>query len=268
MNTAETFEVSVGVPPLTDRTLVVTRPKAQAEELAEALEGLGARVLRFPTIRIAPPDDPQRLRRAVRGAAEYDWAVFTSTNGVESFARAASEAGIDTAGALATVRVCCIGPATARAAEAIGLSVDLVPETHVAEGVLDALAAAGPLDGRRVLLPVAAGARDVLPTGLRGRGAVVDVVTTYRTVAVDDASPDLLAQLEKGVDLVTFTSPSSVRGFHRLVEGPPIARAAVIGPVTASAARELGYDVVVEAEEFTVAGLVRAVVSHYTGGLS
>ena len=78
----------------------------------------------------------------------------------------------------------------------------------------------------------------------------------------------MLAQLEKGVDLVTFTSPSAVRGFHRLVEGPPIARAAVIGPVTASAARELGYDVVVEAEEFTVAGLVRAVVRHCTGGLS
>ena len=268
MNTAETFGVSVGVPPLADRTVVVTRPKAQAEELAEALESLGARVIRIPTIRIEPPADPEPLERVVRGEADHDWVIFTSTNGVLAFRAAADEAGLDIRECVREASVCCIGPATARAAEAIGLSVDLVPETHVAEGVLDALAAAGPLDGRCVLLPVAAGARDVLPTGLRGRGAVVDVVTTHRTVAVDDAPPHLLAQLEKGVDLVTFTSPSSVRGFHRLVEGPPIARAAVIGPVTASAARELGYDVVVEAEEFTVAGLVRAVVRHCTGELS
>lgn len=275
MNTAETLEVPVGVPPLADRTVVVTRPKAQAEELAEALEGLGARVLRFPTIRIAPPDDPERLRRAVLGAAEYDWVVFTSANGVESFAQAASEAGFDTAGALGgavagavagardTVRVCCIGPATGRAAEAVGLSVDLVPETHVAEGVLEALAAIGPLDGQRILLPVADGARDVLPTELRDKGAVVDVVPTHRTVAVERAPPGALARLEKGVDLVTFTSPSSVRGLHALVEGPPIAPAAVIGPVTASTARELGYDVTVQAEDFTVPGLVEAVVRHY-----
>ena len=268
MNTVETFEVSAGVPPLADRTVVVTRPKAQAEELAEALERLGARVVRIPSIRIEHIADSASLEKAVRGETVHDWVIFTSANGVRSFQAAADEAGLDVRDCVREASVCCIGPATARAAEAVGLSVDLVPETHVAEGALDALAARGSLDGLRILLPVADGARDVLPAGLRGRGAIVDVVTTHRTVAVDEAPPDLLAQVEMGVDLLTFTSPSSVRCFHRLVEGRPPAPAAVIGPVTAAAARELGYEVAVEAREFTVAGLVEAIVTHYAGGPS
>ena len=268
MNTAETFEVSVGVPPLADRTVVVTRPEAQAAELAEALEGLGARVLRIPTIRIEPPTDSTPLERAVRGDSVHDWVIFTSTNGVLSFEAAAAAGGLDLVHSLASASVCCIGPATARTAQAAGLSVDLIPESHVAEGALDAMAATGSLDGVQILVPVAEGARDVLPTGLRARGAVVDVVATHRTVAVEDAPPGLLAQVEMGVDLVTFTSPSSVRGFHRLAAGRPLAPAAVIGAVTAAAARELGYEVAVEARESTVAGLVKAVVTHYTGGPS
>jgi uroporphyrinogen III methyltransferase/synthase len=263
MNTAETLEVPVGVPPLAGRTLVVTRPEAQAAELVEALERLGARVVRLPTIRIAPPDDPEGLRRAVRGAGAYDWVVFTSANGVLAVRDAAMETDHGIRGAVGNGAVCCIGPATARAAEEAGLSVSLVPETHVAEGVVDALAAAASLDGQRILLPVAAGARDVLPRGLRARGAVVDVVTAYETIPVEHTDQETLELLRDGVDLVTFTSPSSVRGFDRLVEGPPPAPAAVIGPVTASAAREHGYAVTVQAGDFTVGGLVEAVVRHY-----
>ncbi len=263
MNTAETLEVPVGVPPLAGRTVVVTRPKAQAAELADALERLGANVICFPTIRIVPPDDPGALERALCGEAEHDWVVFTSVNGVLAFEAAAEAAGLDSRACVRDASICCIGPATARTAEAAGLSVDLIPEAHVAEGVLEALVATGSLNGLRILLPVADGARDVLPQGLRAGGAAVDVTTAYRTEAIEEAPQDVLAELETGVDLVTFTSPSSVRGFRRLVKGPPIAPAAVIGPITASTARGLGYDVTVEGEDFTVAGLVEAVVCHY-----
>ena len=265
MSTAETRDVPAGArPPLADRTVVVTRPEAQATELVDALEGFGARVLRFPTIRIVPPNDPRALRRAARADGEYDWVVFTSSNGVLSFHEATDEAGRALRDAVGGASVCCVGPATAGAAEALGLAVSLIPETHMAEGVLEALSAAGSLQGRRVLLPVADGARDVLPRGLRARGAVVDVITAYRTSPVDEAEVEQLARLREGVDLVTFTSPSSVRAFAGLVPGPPIAPAGVIGPVTASTARELGYDVTVQAERYTVAGLVEAVARHYS----
>ncbi len=264
MNTAETLEVPVGVPPLAGRTLVVTRPEAQATELVEALERLGARVVRIPAIRISPPEDPEMLRQAVRSASEHDWVVFTSANGVLAFSNAANSAGADPREAVGDTRVCCIGPATGRAAEEAGLSVSLVPEEHVAEGVIDALAAVEPLDGKRVLLPVAAAARDVLPGWLRARGAVVEVITAYDTAPVERVDEGVTKTLREGVDLVTFTSPSSVQGFDRLVGEPPVAPAAVIGPVTASAAREAGYDVTVQADDFTVLGLVEAVVRHYT----
>ena len=253
---------------MADVTVVVTRPKAQATDLAAALEGHGARVLRIPTIRIDPPADPAPLAAAVRGVVPYDWVVFTSTNGVLAFCAAAEHAGLRPRSAVRGASICCVGPATARAAEAAGLRVELVPQAHVAEGALSAIAATGSVEGVRFLLPVAEGARDVLPRGLRELGAEVEVVTTHRTVPAAEPAPEVRAELETGVDLVTFTSPSSVRGFDRLHEGPPIAPAAVIGPVTAAAAREAGYEVPIEADEFTVDGLVGAVVTHYTGGVS
>ena len=263
MNTAETLEVPVGVHPLAGRTLVVTRPETQAAEFVEALERLGARVLRIPTIRMFPPEDPRRLTEVSRRAGQYDWVVFTSANGVLALRDAAEAVGNALPGGVGGAAVCCIGPATARVAREAGLSVSLVPGVHVAEGVVDALTASGSLDGKRVLLPVAAGARDVLPRGLRARGAVVDVVVAYQTVPVERVDDEARELLRDGVDLVTFTSPSAVRGFDRLVGGRPVAPAAAIGPVTAAAAREHGYDVTVQAEDFTVGGLVEAVVRHY-----
>jgi uroporphyrinogen III methyltransferase/synthase len=264
MNTAEALDVPVGVPPLADRTLVVTRPKLQAEELAEALEARGARVVRLPTIEIGPPSDPGPLEAAARGESDYDWMIFTSANGVLALKEASVRVDSNIGRAVGEARVCCVGPATAQAAEAAGLSVSLIPEIHVAEGVVDVLAASADIRGLRMLLPVAAGARDVLPRGLRALGAVVVDVAAYETMPVEEADEGMLALLQDGVDLVTFTSPSSVRGFSRLVDGPPVAPAAVIGPVTASAARDHGYDVTVQAGDFTVMGLVEAVVCHYT----
>lgn len=264
MNTAETLNVAVGVFPLSNRTIVVTRPRVQAAELADALEALGANVRLLPTIEIGPPSDPGSLEVAARGETDYDWVVFTSANGVGALRDAADRAGIGLGGVVGAGRVCCIGPATARAAEGAGLVVSVIPERYVAEAVAEVLAATARLEDARVLLPVAGGARDVLPAELRRRGAVVDVATAYETVPVSSVPEEALARLVDGVDLVTFTSPSSVRGFHGLVEGRPRAPVGVIGPVTAATARDLGYDVTVQAEDFTVEGLVKAIVSHYT----
>ncbi len=263
MNATDSPDLAVGSQPLIGRTLVVTRAASQADGLVAALEALGAKVVRLPAITVEPPADQAALRRAVQSASDYHWVVFTSANGVDFFVRAAEDLGVDVTEALAAARLCCVGPTTASALEALGLEVEVVPETHSAEGVVEALSAQTPLRGQRILIPTVAEARPVLRTGLRERGAEVDDVIAYRTVFVEEVGPDVLDQLGEGVDLVTFTSPSTVRSFHRLVGGQVVAAAAVIGPVTADAARELGYRVAVEADPFTIPGLVEAISSHF-----
>ena len=268
MNATGSVDMAVGSQPLMGRTLVVTRAASQADELVDALEALGAGVVRLPAIRIEPPVDERALQRSVENAAEYEWVIFTSANGVDFFRTASEDVGVDAKGALASTRLCCIGPATASAIEALGLIVEVVPESHRAEAVVDALSARGALRGKRVLIPTAAEARPVLRDGLRELGAEVDTVTAYRTLPVEDPKPGALDQIRMGVDLVTFTSPSAVRSFHRMVGGEVVARVAVIGPVTAAAARELGYRVAVEADPFTIPALLEAISSHFEGNLT
>ena len=272
MDTIEVVDGLIGVLPLTGRTIVVTRAEAQAAELVEALEARGADVLRLPTIRIVPTSDTESLERAVRSASSYDWVVFMSVNGVEFFSRAADDIDLGAVRALEGPRICCIGPATALALNRVGVSIDLSPDVHVAEALLETLSdEGGPLAGRRFLIPMAAEGRPIVPDGLRAMGATVDIVVAYRTVPVEGADPDLLQRIGSGVDLITFTSPSTVRSFHELVSGKHPggagAGAAVIGPVTASTAHDLGYPVAVEARPFTVPGLVDAIVDYFDGGL-
>jgi len=248
---------------------VVTRPEAQADDLVGPLEALGARVVLYPTIEIVPPEDPGPLREAARDVRSYDWLVFTSVNGAEAFGRALEEVGeAPVTGAEDDFpKVCAIGPATGEAAEGVGLRPTLIPDEFVAEAVVEALDRETELEGKRILLPRAAIARAALPEGLKARGARVDVVEAYRTVPATGNAPELSRLLEDGeVDLVTFTASSTVRNFHRAmgeVEGPSIPVAA-IGPITAGTARDLGYEVVVVAKEYTIPGLVDAVVTHAT----
>jgi uroporphyrinogen III methyltransferase / synthase len=253
--------------PLSGKRVVVTRARAQASELAAALEALGADVVQLPTIRIADPEDPGPLLRAIDDLHAFDWVVFTSVNGVERFFALLDARGRD-ARALATAAVCAIGPATAAALAARGIRADLVPGEFVAEAALEALAAATELKGKRILLPRAAEARAVLPEGLRARGAEVVEVAAYRTVQ-DGAGADAVAeQLKAGeIDLVTFTAGSTVRSFVSLV-GTELggAKVASIGPVTSAQARELGLEVDVEAREYTIPGLVRAIRTLFEGG--
>jgi uroporphyrinogen III methyltransferase/synthase len=250
--------------PLSGKRIVVTRARAQASGFSSTLEGLGAEVVQFPTIRIEGPEDRGPLLRAAAEAERFDWIVFTSVNGVDSFWTALREAGRDTR-ALAGVSLCAIGPGTAEAMEKEGARPDLLPERFVAESVVEALVGRGELRGSRILLPRAVEARTVLPDSLRELGAEVVEVATYRTVPEGTEAESLRDRLREGsIDMVTFTASSTVRNFVESV-GAEVGRASVasIGPITSATARELGLPVHVEAEEHTIPGLLRAIRAHY-----
>lgn len=242
---------------------MVTRPRPQAGALSSFLRELGADVVAYPTIAIEPPEDAEPLRRALRSLPAYEWVVFTSVNGVDRVLSALDAAGREPSEALGGARVAAIGPSTGDALRSAGLRVDVVPGEYRAEALVAAIRdAAESLDGRRILLPRAAEARDVLPERLREAGARVDEVAAYRTVLGRPDVEDLGARLRDGkVDWLTFTASSTVRNFVELA-GRDVgeARVAVIGPVTGGTARDLGLPVHVVAEEFTVPGLVRALV--------
>jgi len=243
--------------------VVVTRPENQTEELCKRLAALGAEPVLFPTIAIAPPETGGPLDQAIARLADYDWIVFTSVNGVEQFwqrlekVEAHGDASLGPT-RLATYRgkIAAIGPATAEALRQRGAAVQLIPAEYRAEAILDKI---GDVTGQRILLPRADIARPVLADGLRAMGAQVDDVAAYRTVRGDPPQSAFEALLA-GVDVITFTSSSTVRNFVSLTDGldygsPLIA---CIGPVTADTARELGLPVDVMAEEYTVDGLLNA----------
>jgi len=255
--------------PLAGRTVVVTRPRGQAAGLAAPLERAGARVLLCPVVEIVPLAPTDELRAAVAALEGYGTVVFTSANGVAIFCERLRDAGL-AAGALAGRELVAIGPATAAALEERGLVASLVPEEHVAEGIVAALAArARRLAGRRVLLPRARGARPVLPDELRRHGALVDVVDIYE--AVPAAALPCPASDVEAADYVTFTSGSTVRAFVGLLgPGRPAERLAAvrlasIGPVTSATLRELGLPVAVEATVYSASGLAAAVVGDAAG---
>ena len=246
---------------LTGKRVVVTRTREQAGEMLELLRERGAVPILFPTIEIVEPLDWGPVDEALDRMGEYQWVIFTSANGVKYFAMRAKSRGLALKDLLGDKDVCAIGPATARALQDSGINPALVPPRFVAEEVLDALVARG-VSGKRILLPRAQVARDVLPRGLAGAGAQVDVVAVYRTV-LPHVDEETRGEVEKA-HIITFTSPSTVKNFLKIMEG--WAREgglegkilASIGPVTSQAMRELGLRVDVEAREYTVKGLVEA----------
>jgi len=248
--------------PLLGWTVVVTRAAAQAGDLARLLNDRGASVREVPLIRLEPPDDDAPLRAAVGSLGSFDWVVFTSANGVEWFWATLERESLD-ASAFGAARIACIGPGTAAALARRGIRPDLVPDAHVAEALLEALEQAGELSGTRILLPRAAG-RPVLPDGLRARGAEVVEVEAYRTVPETARAAELRSWLAAdAIDALTFTSPSTVVTFVDSV-GAETGRAlvAVIGPVTADAARTAGLPVHIEATDHTMLGLAEALARH------
>lgn len=244
--------------PLQGKRVLVTRPEDQAEPLVQQLRSLGATPVLYPTIRIAPPADRAPLEAALRrlAAGEYHWLVLTSANGVRFLWDRWRALGLGDA-LPEGVRVAAIGPATAAALQERGITPDLMPAAFVAEALAEAL---GDVRGQRLLLARADIARATLREELTARGAHVDEVTAYRTLIAPPPEPP------PPVDIITFTSPSAVRGFTAALgdAGTPDwithARVACIGPITAQTARKLGLEVDVVAEEYTVRGLVEALV--------
>ena len=242
-------------------------PAAASPPLAEALRAEGAWPLLLPALEIERRVDAEALRRAraLLERGEYRWTVFTSANAVAVFLDALWEAGGD-ARLLAGTRLCAIGPAPVAALAARGLRADRVPGDAVGEAVLEALAGHtgdAALDGARVLLPRAEGARDVLPEGLRAAGATVDELTLYLAAPPAEAPSAALEAVRSGaIDIVTFTSSSTVRNLAALLGGDlsPLRGAliACIGPVVAETAREHGLPPHVVAETHTIEGMVAA----------
>ena len=238
--------------PLAGVTIAVTRARAQASGLAARLRGLGAEAIEAPAIRVVGLEGPApQMNR-------YDLVCLTSPNGVRFLFERLTALGLD-ARSLAGARVAAIGPGTAAALLAHGVIADVVPEKFVAEGLVEALA---DLPVERALIARAADARDVLPDALRERGAEVDVVALYETVAepFDDAQRAAVAR----ADYVTFTSSSTVRFFFEALDGAALGSGtslASIGPVTSDTLREHGRAPDVEAERHDIDGLVDALVA-------
>ncbi|HJM43259.1 MAG: uroporphyrinogen-III synthase [Nitrospinota bacterium] len=261
--------------PLAARRIVITRAAEQAGEFADLLRAFGAEVIEFPTIAFRPPESFEALDAALGRLPAYDWVIFTSVNGVRGFFDRLSFHGRD-GGELSGLKVCAIGPATAEALRSRGgggggIVADLVPETFQAEGILEAWAGRD-LDGMRILLARAAVAREVLPEALRKSGARVDVVAVYRTVPAE-GPPGVRREIMAGdIDVVTFTSPSTVENFCALFREEERARfrdlfvTAVIGPITRDRIEKSGLTPGIEADPYTVPALAEAIVRHFGTG--
>jgi uroporphyrinogen-III synthase len=248
--------------PMSGKRILVTRPRAQAGEFVKHLTMLGGIPIEFPTIQIVPPSDNySSLDASLRQIETFDWVVFTSINGVIHTLSRLEVLGLDIS-TLGRRRLASIGPGTARALIDRELEPEVVPERHIAEGLLEEIPSQA---GHSFLLPRAEVVRDALRVGLQRAGANVTEVTAYRTLPVEPAS-ETLAELDNGVDIITFTSNStienfiSVLGFEQAYKLASQATVAAIGPVTAATARDLGLHVDIVPDRYTIDGLLRSLV--------
>lgn len=248
-------------------SILVSRPREQSAGLAEGLRTRGADVVEAPTIRIEPPSDWTDVDSAIRRIDSYDWVIFTSVNGVKLFLDRMSSIGVDPRG-LKKVKLAAIGPATRDELEAKGFTVDVVPGRFVAEEVFEAIRKSGPLKGSRALLPRADIARKALPELLRNEGVDLDVVVAYRTVPSHEDIRRAIELVSRGhIDVVTFTSGSTVRNFFSTVEDPLQLKGkflpASIGPITSQTLREYGFEPAIEALDYTSDGLIAAIGEYF-----
>ena len=253
------------VHPLAGTRILVGRARHQANSLSAGLRSLGASVVEIPFIEIRKPQSFQPLDDALKNLKRYDWLILTSVNGVEAMWERRRRFRL-TRRHFQHLRIAAIGPATKRALLKSGLKVKMVPEEYVAESVVKGLR--DKVSGKRVLLVRARVARDLIPEELRAAGAEVDVVEAYETVVPKKSGERLRALMKDSTrrpHLVTFTSSSTARNFAELLgdaKAPSLRNVefASIGPVTSGTLRKLQLPVAIEAREFTMGGLIRAIV--------
>jgi uroporphyrinogen III methyltransferase/synthase len=228
------------------------------------LQNYGADVIVFPTIEIVQPEDWHPLDKTIEKLDSYDWVIFTSVNGVKFFIQRLQDKRV-TVAALAKKKICVIGPRTQKELEKMGLTVHFRPSEYRAEGITEGLKALE-IQGQKILLPRARGARRILPEALREAGALVDEVEAYRTVKPALGKASLGAILKKGIDVVVFTSSSTLRNFMELLPDKTAMNGvtvAVIGPITAETVRNYGLEPTIAPQEYTIPALVQAIVEHF-----
>lgn len=252
--------------PLFGKTIVVTRSREQASDFADKLYEHGAHVIEFPTIEIAKPDDVKPLDDAIKAIHTFNWLVFTSTNGVDCFFQRLFELGRDVRD-LKGLKLCAIGPATEEGIKKYHIKVDCRPPKFVAESVVEELKKVTAIKGESFLLPRADIARGFLPEELQKLGGKVTDLVAYKTIMAQPKDVDLVEKAKNGeIDIVTFTSSSTVRNFVQIVGEKNVAalngrvQYASIGPITTQTAEEMGLRISIAASEYTIPGLVNAIL--------
>ena len=256
--------------PLWGKRIVVTRARAQASALAEGISELGGQAIEFPSILIKPEEDLRPLYRAFQSLDKYEWIIFTSVNAVDIFFNELISQNMDIRD-LKGIKICAIGPATEKRMIDRGLRVDSIPDEYRAEGIIEELKPRI-VPGQWVLLPRARGAREILPDSLHKLGAHVNEVYLYEAITASKVSRESLDRIMNGtVDYLTFTSSSTVTNFVKIVGEENVARitgqikVACIGPITADTAKKMGFTVHITAEEYTISGLLQALVEDSKG---
>ena len=254
--------------PLFGKSIVVTRAREQASDFVNLLSERGAECIECPTIQIVPIPESSPLNQAINHLKSYQWLVFTSVNGVKVFFDHLLTNGKD-ARYLGHIQTACIGPATAQELMRFGIKSDIIPSTYRAESIIEAFQNDS-LTGKKILLPRAEEARPILPVELRKMGASVDEISIYKTQAVTNHAELILNRLaDKTIDMITFTSSSTVKNFKALL--PELnwqsyldhVNLAAIGPVTAETAQNLGFTIDIISEEYTIQGLCNAITEYY-----
>lgn len=257
--------------PLFGKRVVITRAREQASEFLAMLSGLGAECVEFPSIEIVPPENWDALDRAIQNLEGYQWLLFTSVNGVKYFFERMRHQEKD-ARDLKGIKIGAIGPKTAAAIVEKGIRPDLVPKEYRAEAIIREMDKQE-IEGARILLPRAEKAREILPRELESLGARVDVITAYRTIKPHHDLDRVKKMLEKGeIDLVTFTSSSTVSNFLEMFEPDTgllkkwmqKVTVACIGPITAEKARENGLSVKITSQDYTIEALVESILDHFS----
>ncbi len=251
--------------PLFGKRIVVTRTRHQAGGLTKQLSKLGADVIELPTIKIVEPKNLLEFGELVQDCYTYDWIVFSSPNGVEAFFKMFYKLYSD-ARSIGPAKIAVIGPGTAEKVKEYHMAVDLMPEKKfVAEGLIEKFKKDEAMEHLKVLWVRAEEAREVIAEGLNKMGAIVDEALAYRTVPERDDNQAAIARMtEEGADVITFTSSSTVECFFALgLELPKGVKIASIGPVTTDALKERGLKPDIEAQEYSIPGLIKAIEKHF-----
>jgi uroporphyrinogen III methyltransferase / synthase len=259
--------------PLFNKKIVVTRTREQASELVAGLEEFGANCLEYSTIHIKPVESYAVLDSELERLDEYHWILFTSLNGVKYFFERLYSKGMD-ARDLKGPDLAVVGKSTADFLLHYGLNADLIPSTFTGEGLAEALLDQG-VEGRNILIPRALLGREILPETLRGAGAQVTIAPVYENCPAEGDKESLREELQNGdVKMITFTSSSTVRNFLTMVDAENQEelqkilagiKIAAIGPITGKTITDKGLQVDVMPNEYTIPGLIQAIVDYYSG---